>query len=80
MATGMPVVSKLVGGVPYVVKDGVTGLLSKYGDVESFAKQIIALLKDEGLWQLYSGSAVQESNRYHWSAINDRIKGIYKCM
>ena len=77
MATGMPIVSTMVGGVPYVIKEGVTGLLSEYGNVESFANAITLLLKDANLWQSFSTSAREISNRYHWSAINDKILELY---
>ena len=78
MATGMPVVSTLVGGVPYVVKDGVNGLLAQYGDVEGFANHIALLLKDDVKWESFSESAGQLSNKYHWSAIGDRIEDVYR--
>lgn len=80
MATGMPVVSTSVGGVPYVVINGATGLLSGYGDVESFANNISLLMKDGSLWKLYSASARQMSNRYHWSVISDSIVDLYHNM
>ena len=34
MAVGLPVVATNVGGIPYVVENGVTGLLSSYGDID----------------------------------------------
>lgn len=80
MASAMPVVSTKVGGVPFVVQDGTVGLLSNYGDVESYADHIGLLLKDEGLWRSYSSSAKQISNRYHWSVICKTIDALYKSL
>lgn len=77
MATGMPVVSTRVGGVPYVVIEGVNGLLVQNGDVEGFANHIALMLKDDAKWKLFSESAVQLSNNYHWSVISNRIDGVY---
>lgn len=80
MAAAMPIVSTKVGGVPFVVQDGTFGLLSNYGDVESYADHICLLLKDEGLWRSYSSSAKQISNRYHWSVICNRIDALYNSL
>lgn len=80
MATGMPIVSTLVGGVPYVVMDGVDGLLSQYGDVESFADHISMLLNNDSLWQSCSQSARKSSIGYRWSIISNTIEALYKSM
>ncbi len=43
-ATGLPVVAGRTGGVPAVVADGVTGLLTPVGDAASFAAAVSRLL------------------------------------
>jgi glycosyltransferase involved in cell wall biosynthesis len=45
MASGLPVVSTAVGGVPEIVTDD-TGILVPAGDAEAVAKAVIALLRD----------------------------------
>lgn len=45
-ATGLPVVAGLTGGVPAVVADGVTGLLTPIGDEAAFASAVTRLLED----------------------------------
>ena len=77
MATGMPVVATKVGGVPYVVVDGVTGLLSEYGDITAFAENIKNLLLDFQLWQAFSVASVKSSEPYQWAYINDKIMSLY---
>ncbi|MBK3773631.1 glycosyltransferase, partial [Azospirillum brasilense] len=47
-AAGLPVVAGRTGGVPDVVRDGVTGLLPPVGDAEAFAAAVRALLDDPG--------------------------------
>ncbi|PTM98637.1 glycosyltransferase involved in cell wall biosynthesis [Mycoplana dimorpha] len=47
-AAGLPVVAQAVAGVPEVVRDGVTGLLTPAGDVHAFAVAIERLLANEG--------------------------------
>ena len=49
MASGIPVVASRIGGVPYTVSDGVTGLLFEPGDAADMARQIARLLDDPDL-------------------------------
>ena len=44
MATGLPVVATKVGGIPYVVEDGRSGLLCPYGDVDTMAEMVEKLM------------------------------------
>jgi N-acetyl-alpha-D-glucosaminyl L-malate synthase BshA len=46
MSCGVPVVATAVGGVPEVVRDGITGLLSPADDPEAFAARLRELLFD----------------------------------
>ena len=77
MATGLPIVSTLVGGIPFVVKNGKTGLLSKYGDVDSFANNMIKLLTIENLRTQMSQSARLSAQSYSWQEITQAIEIIY---
>jgi glycosyltransferase involved in cell wall biosynthesis len=49
MASGIPVIASRIGGVPYTVSDGLTGLLFEPGDPADLARQIARLLDDPGL-------------------------------
>jgi glycosyltransferase involved in cell wall biosynthesis len=51
MASGIPVVASRIGGAPYTVSDGVTGLLFEPGDAADMARQIARLLDDPALRQ-----------------------------
>lgn len=46
MAAGVPVVGTRVGGVPYLVDDGVTGQVVEPGDVEALATSLAGILGD----------------------------------
>ena len=48
-ACGVPVVAPAVGGIPELVRDEETGLLTRPGDVESFVTSLARLLRDERL-------------------------------
>lgn len=45
-AAGLPVVAGRTGGVPAVVADGITGVLTPIGDAAAFAKATVRLLED----------------------------------
>ena len=47
MACGTPMVSFKVGGVPDLVRPGITGYLAAPEDTEDFANGIVELLEDE---------------------------------
>ena len=46
---GLPTVASRVGGVPYLIEDGVTGLLFEAGDPDGLARQLTALAQDATL-------------------------------
>lgn len=77
MATGLPVVATKIGGIPYVVEDGKSGLLCPYGDVEAMEMMVAKLLTDESLWQRYSDAAKEIAKNYSWVDIANRIVGLY---
>ena len=51
MASGIPVIASRIGGLPFTVNDGVTGLLCELGDPADLARQIARLLDDPALRQ-----------------------------
>lgn len=77
MATGLPVVSTTVGGVPYVVENSVSGLLTPYADVHAMATSMVNLLSDDSLWCEMSKKAKERSKHYSWSDIAEAILSIY---
>ncbi len=49
MASGLPVVTTAVGGIPELVRPGVDGLVARPHDVEGIAASIATLLDDAGI-------------------------------
>ncbi|MBQ0025038.1 MAG: glycosyltransferase family 4 protein [Bacteroidales bacterium] len=77
MATGLPVVATAVGGIPYVVTDHKTGLLSKYGDTRRFAANLKKMLGEISTWKEYSANAKIEAQRYLWNNIANTVSNLY---
>lgn len=78
MATGLPVVATKIGGIPYVVADGKSGLLCPYGDVDAMTNMVAQLMTDDVLWKQYSREAKEIAKGYSWRDISERIMELYR--
>lgn len=77
MATGLPVVATKIGGIPYVVADGKSGMLCPYGDVETMTGMVEHLLTDENKWQAFSCEAKAIAKEYEWNTIAKKVSELY---
>lgn len=79
MATGLPVVATLHGGIPEAVRQGETGLLVEERNREGLLDQVKRLLKDDDCRQ-EMGRAAGESMRqdFEQSAQVARLEGYYQ--
>lgn len=77
MACGMPVVATNIGGIPYVVIQGESGLLSDYTDSQTMADHLEQLMTDFALWQQMSCNARQAAKQYDWNTIAEKIVELY---
>lgn len=80
MATGLPVVATKIGGIPYVVADGKSGLLCSFGDVEVMAEMVEQLMANEMKWKEYSQEAKDIAKGYSWKDIAERIVRLYNAL
>ena len=77
-AAGLPVVSTNSGGIPFIVRNGETGLLSAANDEAALAANAIRILDTTDLGARLSGRARQEiSERYTWVAVESNWLGVY---
>lgn len=60
LACGVPVVAARVGGVPEVVRDGVTGALLPLGDIDGMANAVRRLL-EPSRWRTASAAAARDA-------------------
>ena len=70
-ASGLPVVSTDVGGVPSMLRHGVDGLLVADNDADALADQVLALLNDPALARRLAESAYRTLAAYEWPVVRD---------
>jgi D-inositol-3-phosphate glycosyltransferase len=73
MASGTPVIASAVGGLAYLVRDGVTGYHVPARHPRLLAEKIAALLTDDQQRQAMGASAAQVAREYAWPAVTDQI-------
>ena len=78
MAMGTPVIASEVGGLAYLVQDGVNGFHIPSRDPEALAERMYALLNDENCRKMLGRQARQYAQKYDWSIITERMVGLYK--
>ena len=78
MATGSPIVATKVGGIPYVVNDGKSGLLSPFGDVEAFCSHLYEIYTNHKEYSKMAHYAKNAAKVYSWSNIQEEILKLYK--
>lgn len=77
LASGVPVVSTDVGGVPFLVKDGETALLVPPGDHEAMAEACLRLVADQELAArlVDMGNALARS--FAWDQARGKLFAVY---
>lgn len=77
MACGTPVVASDVGGLAYLVRDGVTGFTVPAGDVAALAERLQRLLENPELRQRLGSQAAEYARQYAWENIVQRLIQVY---
>jgi D-inositol-3-phosphate glycosyltransferase len=78
MACGTPVVASRVGGLPYVVRDGETGLLVPDKDPAALAEGLRRVLTQPALQQSLGQRAHQVAQGYTWERVARGTLDIYR--
>ena len=77
MASGVPIVSTNVGGVPFMVEEGRTGLLVPPGDPDAMAAAARRVLSDPALAERLRVAGRAEAERYTWRAVGPVLFDAY---
>lgn len=78
MNAGLLVIAGKVGGVPYMIEDGKTGLLFKSEDSADLANKILWALANTEKTQAIVDNAQTEVKKYVWENIKEKLIKIYE--
>ncbi|MEN4043184.1 MAG: glycosyltransferase [Anaerolineaceae bacterium] len=77
MACGVPVVASQVGGLAFLVQDGVTGFVVPDNDPAALGERLAQLILNPDLRRLLGDQAFEYAQDYAWENIAARIKALY---
>ena len=77
MACGTPVVASQVGGLAFLVQDGVTGYTVPTGDPQALADKLLLLIKHPDLRDKMGKQAAEFAKDFSWHTIAERISSLY---
>ena len=80
MACGTPVIASQVGGLAYLVEDGVTGYVVPDGDEVALAERITMLICKPELRLPMRDNATAHAQDYAWNLVAEQILETYKEM
>jgi len=80
MACGTPVVASQVGGLAYLVQDGVTGYVVPDGNPAALAGRLSALIQDPQLRRKLGQQASTAAREYAWPVIGRQVMELYEEM
>lgn len=72
MALGLPVVSTNVGGIPYLLEDGVDSILVERGDAHQMVSAIERLLDDKHLADAIASNARKKAEGFDWEVVKEK--------
>ncbi|MBU1978562.1 MAG: glycosyltransferase family 4 protein, partial [Gammaproteobacteria bacterium] len=77
LASGVPVVSTDVGGVPFLVEDEKTALLVPPRDPKRMAEAILRLLHDQPLRERLVQAGLDHARRFAWESVRGKLFSAY---
>ena len=72
MALGLPVVSTNVGGIPFLINDGLDGLLVSPDNAELFSIKIEKILNNDVDYKEMSLNARKKVENFHWNVVKEK--------
>jgi glycosyltransferase involved in cell wall biosynthesis len=78
LASGVPVVTTDVGGIPYLVRHGETAQMVPPGNAEAMAESVVRVWSDPGLAQRQARAGLALAREYTWARVRDRLAAVYR--
>lgn len=78
LASGLPVITTDVGGIPYIVEHEKNALLVPVGDEDEMAKQILRLYKDKAIRKRLIVNGLDEVAQYGWLEVKELWLNTYQ--
>jgi glycosyltransferase involved in cell wall biosynthesis len=78
LASGVPVISTDVGGIPYLVEHGKTALLVPMQNPQAMAVAIVSLLSDPGRAGKLRQAGLEAARQYAWTNVRERLLSVYQ--
>jgi glycosyltransferase involved in cell wall biosynthesis len=76
-AAGLPVIATNAGGMPYIIKDGDTGLIVERNDHEAMARAALRLIEDALLARRIAANARAELAKYDAARVRAQWLDLY---
>ena len=76
MALGLPIISTNVGGIPYLITDGVDGLLVTKNDAHAMVQAIINTINDMEATQNRVNNARAKVEDFDWDTVKSKWESI----
>ncbi len=80
MACGTPVIASQVGGLAFLIQDGVTGYHVPGGDSQALCEKLSLLLGNNQARQTMGAQAAEYAHAYSWDKIAQQIISVYESL
>ena len=78
LACGVPVISTNKGGIPEVVENGKSGLLSEVGNFREMGENALKIVRDESIHQKFKSNAIISAKKFDIQHILPKYEAIYE--
>ncbi|MEK6223226.1 MAG: glycosyltransferase [Chloroflexota bacterium] len=78
LACGTPVVASRVGGLAYLIEDGVNGFYVENKDEVDLSDKLISLIEDKALNDKMGKNATEYAKGYEWEEITSQMINLYE--